>query len=460
MAASPDLLAVRFGTGRHPARRDPQSPDEMLNRLRGPDTVAARYPIDGFSVLFPLQTLVNDLSIVQRKNKGNPKGEEARLAKREVYKSERGRQIRMFARTTARWVESDDPLRERLTRFFADHFTTIGKAGILRRAVSLYVEDAIRPHVSGRFADLLRAAVLHPMMLVYLDQDRSAGPNSRMAEANPTRGLNENLAREVLELHTLGVDGPYTQEDVRQLAELLAGATVKRAEGFRFSLRQGEPGPETVLGVRYGGKKPSVEDIYAVLDDLAAHPATARHLARKLAVHFVSDTPPEDLVAAVAARFQQSDGDIPAVMEALMTHPAATSLPLSKAKQPFEFIATSLRALAVPGDHIVAAEERRVLQFLANPMARMGQRLENPTGPDGWPEDAAHWITPQGLAMRIDWALRVRRLTGNTLPDPEGFVDQALGSLASDRLRFAVGASEARTEAIGLVLASPEFQRR
>jgi uncharacterized protein (DUF1800 family) len=456
MSVENAIAAIRFGTGRNPSIPDPSGVDPLLSALAGADEMAARYPIDSFDVLYPLQREVRRLSREAKKDKKHP----AHAAKREIYKDERVRQVKNLRSSLARWVDTRDPLRERLTRFWADHFTTIGRGGLTRRAVSLHVEDAVRPNVAGRFADLLKAAVTHPMMLVYLDQARSVGPNSRVASAQPERGLNENLAREVLELHTLGVGDGYTQTDVRELAELFTGLTIHMNEGFRFNQRMAEPGAETVLGISYGDGRPALDDIHKVLDDLAVHPMTAKHIATKLVRHFISDTPSEDMVKAVETAFNESQGDLAATYRAMLGHSDALAGPLQKAKQPFDIVATSLRATGLTGSDITQVTPRDILRFVVNPMRRMGQTWEIPTGPDGWPEDEAHWITPQGLAARIQWAMAVGVVPGLKLPDPRAFLDDALGPLSTERLQFAVGAAESKSDGIGLVLASPNFQRR
>lgn len=220
--------------------------------------------------------------------------------------------------------------------------------GITRHLVAPYVEEAIRPHVTGRFSDMLRAVVTSPMMLIYLDQVQSMGPNSRAAQ-NRDRGLNENLAREMLELHTLGVSSAYDQTDVREFAELLTGLTYHPERGFNFRQQQAEPGPETVLGVSYGGSVPAnLDEVLDALEDLATHPDTARHIARKLAVHFVSEDPDADLVADLAQRFDASRGNLMAVVEGLLTHDAAWAPAFSNVRTPFDYMAAGMRALAVP----------------------------------------------------------------------------------------------------------------
>jgi uncharacterized protein (DUF1800 family) len=270
--------------------------------------------------------------------------------------------------------------------------------------------------------------------------------------------LNENLARELLELHTLGVSAGYGQADVRQLAELLTGLTLAPDEGFVFDKGRAEPGAETVLGVEYKGD--GVAPILQMLDDLAVRPETARHLAGKLAVHFVADVPEAGLVAALEATWIRTRGDLAAVTGVLLSHKSAWVPEAGKARQPFDFLVAALRALGVSADQIYGAEGKAFRRMVLDPLADMGQPLWQAPGPDGWPEAAADWITPQGLAARISWAIEVPERLVTPLPDPRDFVTKALGMRASARLVWAVSAAESVREGVGLTLAAPEFNRR
>jgi len=324
-----------------------------------------------------------------------------------------------------------------------------------------YAETVIRPHLAGRFEDMLIAAATSPLMLHYLDQNRSAGPGSRAAERRKrVSGLNENLAREVLELHTLGVDGPYSQADVRQLAELFTGLSVSLENGFVYRPVMAEPGSETVLGGTYGGGTPKLDQVLSALRDLARHPATARHIAWKLAVHFTSDTPEPALVSHLAARYRESGGELLPVYAALLEHPAAWEPVLANVKPPFSYVASACRALAVPEARIAGMKPSRTRRLLLTPLTQMGQRWEFSGGPDGWPEEDAAWITPQALAARLRWSMAAPQRLQQPLPDPRAFAGTALGRFANERVQFAAGAAETGAEAIGLVLSSPAFQRR
>lgn len=457
MAFDPILAAIRFGMGRHPDRPDPSDIEGLLNQVSAPDRIATRYPIPSFNDVLPDWEAIRAIKRDIRKTGERTDAHRAQV--KALQRKDGLRKAEMFRHAVARGLETEAPFRERLVRFWADHFTAKGRGGITRNNVSTYVEDAIRPHVAGSFAEMLKAAITHPIMLNYLDQSSSVGPNSSIARNNPKRGLNENLAREVLELHTLGVGAGYSQTDVTELAELFAGMLMS-PEGFKFMPGRGEPGPEIVLGKSYGARKPAARDIFAVLDDLAVHPETALHIARKLAVHFVSDDPDERMVADMAQAFARTDGDLMTLYGVMLDHTSAFARPLMKAKQPFDYMVSAMRALAVPGTVITELDLRDTRRGLQRPLALMGQPWELPVGPDGWPEDEAHWVTPQGLAARIQWALGLTEYFAETLPDPRELVERALGDLAGDRIRFAAKAAETRAEGVALVLVSPDFQKR
>ncbi|WP_456237878.1 DUF1800 domain-containing protein [Mangrovicoccus ximenensis] len=340
---------------------------------------------------------------------------------RTIRRAERQHWIEAIAATVARGIAAPDGFRERLVLFWADHFAAAGRGVFLRHRVDTFVEDAIRPHVAGRFADLLKAAALHPVMLQYLNQNSSVGPGSRLAENRPGRrfGLNENLGRELLELHTLGVGGQYGQQDVREMAELLAGLNITGEMEMVFQPNRAEPGAEHVLGFSSSPRRDRLQDILNALDYLALHPDTAAHLSRKLAVHFVSDTPGEDLVAAMAARYRDSGGDLMQVYEAMLSHPAAWAPELAKVKRPVDYVTSGLRALGADPQALPAAAKetpRQILRDLMHPMWFMGQRWGEPDGPNGWPEEGAAWITANALSERTKWALRAPSMPGVPRP--------------------------------------------
>ncbi len=460
MRFDPDLAEIRFGCGLSPVVARPASPAAMLAGLTGPDAMQARFPVEDFEAFLGRMAAAKSAREAWRDARGTPQEaglfEEVKRQRREAGAAN----LRWLGHTLLRQAHSGTAFRERLTAFWADHFTAHGKAGVIRRGTAPYVESAIRPHIAGRFADLLISAVTHPVMLDYLDQRMSMGPNSVRARKRGTGvGLNENLAREVLELHTLGVDGAYTQRDVRQLAGLFTGLSFSHETGFRFRRDFAEPGAETVLGVRYG-PEPGLGPIRAVLEDLAARPETAAHIARKLATHFVSDTPEPGLVAHLEARFLDTGGDLLAVYGALLEHPGAWDSAAPNVKWPIDYIGSALRALAVPPERIAALEHKQAQGLLYGPLRFMGQHWQEPVGPDGWPEADSNWVTPQSLSARIRWGMRAPGLLMPDLPDPRLFAEAALGTRLTPAVRFAASAAESKAEAIAIVLASPAFQRR
>lgn len=444
------LAAIRFGTGLSPGGPAPADAGTMLAEVAGVDNLAAAFPIETWTTRF---ATIGTWGPLRRARRDDDAAAEAfRVVNRQLAN---GYHIDML-QTLRRAAGAKVGFRERLTWFWASHFAIADGTGLLRRSVGSFHEEAIRPHIAGSFADLLKAAVTHPAMLAYLDQTSSIGPNS--VRGRRGGGLNENLAREVLELHTLGVGGGYGQDDVRQLAELLTGLTIAKDGTQAFQRNIAEPGAETVLTRSYGGETPNRHDIVAVLDDLSVHPSTARHLSGKIARHFIADTPPADLVDAMTADWTRTDGDLTAVYATMLDHPAAWDPVLRKVRQPLDMMAAALRVTGT-ADRLTPDRMRILRETLTEPVARMGQPWLRPPGPDGWPEEAGAWITPQGLAARLDW---IAMLAGSLdpAPDPRAFVDLALGPLASARTRFAADAAEDRAAGVALILSSPEFQRR
>jgi len=460
MQFDPQLAEIRFGCGLSPVIAPPVSVAQMLDSLNAPDTITQRFPVETFEIF--QNRVAEDIRLRKplRANRDSPEALAAFKGRRMLNQQARIAQVAWLGQHFNRWTWTDAPLRERLVHFWADHFTATGKAGVARRAATPYVESAIRPRVAGLFEDLLLATVLHPLMIHYLDQERSIGPASpRALRGGNVSGLNENLAREVLELHTLGVGGPYTQTDVIQLAELFTGVTTGDPMRMKFRKDMAEPGAEKVLGIAYGGGKARLRDVEAVLRDLARHPATARHLAGKLAVHFVSDTPDPALVEALAARYMETGGDLGAVMAALLEHPAAWTPARVNVKQGFRFMASAFRALALPPETLAALDEKTARRLLVIPLAQMGHAWEKPAGPDGLPEEDSAWIAPQSIAARLQWAIAVPQRLLPALPDPRDFVGHALGDAIPPAVQFAADAAESRGDGIGLILASPSFQR-
>jgi uncharacterized protein (DUF1800 family) len=449
MIDTPTLAAFRFGYGLPYANTS--SPKAMLSALAGTDDMAVQHPTMGLAEALPLMARAFEARKMARKDK--MLGDEYKSAIRAVTVAAEADIRAQFARA----LDAQDGFRERLVAFWADHFTTKARSAIERGLPGTMIHDAIRPHISGRFADILIAATLHPAMLSFLDQSASTGPNSLVGQRRK-RGLNENLARELLELHSLGVGASYSQTDVRQMALLLTGLESNPLKGFQFHTNRAEPGAEVVLGKPYGGE--GIAPIKAALTDLALRPETAAHIANKLAVHFVADQPNPELVAAMTRAYLDSGGDLQMVYAAMLDHPAAWAPERVKARQPVEFVLAALRAFGMTGTALRRMGRGQFLRMVLRPMRLMGQEWQQPIGPDGWPEEASAWITPQGLGARITWAMEVPGRLMTPMPDPVAFARTALGSAADERLLWAAARAESKREGVGLVLASPAFNRR
>ncbi len=451
------LAAIRFGYGFKNATPEIRDVAQLLAQLQGPDTALLAFPRPDYTERRRIYKHYRKQ--VRRAKKAGKKADKA--LRQDVQKAKKARKhlvVNDIHARFARAISSDAGFRERLAIFWSDHFTVAPKGQWPQILYGDMMDAAIRPHLAGNFLDLLLAAVLHPSMLIYLDQTKSYGPNSPRGMARQL-GLNENLARELLELHTMGVGGAYGQKDVRQLAELLTGI-VATGHGMEFHEKRAEPGAETVLGKTYGSDaEASFADIRQFFHDISRHPDTAAHIARKLAVHFVADDPPEELVLRMQQAYLDSGAELMAVYQAMLEHPAAWGALGGKVKQPFGFVVSGLRALDISRNTLENMGVSGTRRMMSIPIASMGQSMLRAPGPNGWPEEAEAWITPQGIAARLQWALVVSATYGAER-DPRDFVQMALRDAAGETLQFAAGAAENRIEGLALVLASPEFNRR
>jgi uncharacterized protein (DUF1800 family) len=344
---------------------------------------------------------------------------------------------------------------ERLVVFWSNHFCiSASKGDPARMWAGSFEREAIRPHVLGRFADMVRAVEQHPAMLFFLDNQQSIGPESR-AGKNQKRGLNENLAREIMELHTLGVGGGYTQADVTSLARIITGWTFAGRDGkigppgsFVFNANAHEPGPQQLLGKVY--EDSGVTQGEAALADIARHPSTAKFVALKLSQHFVADAPPPALLARLEGVFKKTDGDLKAVALALLESNEAWQAPVVKMRTPYEYLIATGRLLArIPEDPG---------RYFAGLQA-LGQPLWTPPGPNGFPDSNAAWAVPEGMKLRLDLAAQVSARIPDSL-DPRELLDIVAGEAASAETRQTIARAETRQQALALLLMSPEFQRR
>ena len=347
---------------------------------------------------------------------------------------------------------TDAPFVERLVLFWSNHFAVSAAKGAVRGLAGAFEREAIRPHVLGRFGDMLKAVAQHPAMLIYLDNAQSVGPGSEVGKRR-ARGLNENLAREILELHTLGVDGGYTQADVQGLARLLTGWTVGQLDlpqtvpgKFFFAGPRHEPGGATVLGRSYG--QGGIREGEAVLGDLARHPATARHIARKLGRHFVAESPPPALTARLEDVFRQSDGDLSAMARALASAPEAWAAPQVKVVPPYDFLVALWRGFA-------PFEPPLLVNRLGT---ALGQPMWAPSSPKGWPDEDDAWTSPAAIRERLRIAEVATRKAA--FADPRALAEDLLGGVLGEETRSAVARAETREQGLELIAMSPEFLRR
>lgn len=358
---------------------------------------------------------------------------------------------RLFRAEQEAWLAhlltTEAPFHDRLTAFWLNHFTVAQRGGFgVVTGFSAFLRETVRPRVTGRFADLLVAVGKAPSMLFYLDQVASVGPNSTFGRRSG-RGLNENLARELLELHTLSPAGGYTQRDVVELARLMSGWGVERnAPPFDtvFRLANHEPGEKEVLGQAWAAGPDSYE---AVLRRLAAHPATLRNLAVRLVRHFITDTLAEADVARIEAVLRETDGDLGAAARALFRLPSASAPSLGKLRPPGEYVVAIARAGG-------ATDPRPVL----GAMAALGQPLWNAPQPNGWADVAQAWVGPEQVMLRLDIAYEA----AGRFPrrDARDMAEEILGPLLRPATREAVRRAGSARDAMALLFASPEMQRR
>ncbi|KYG24255.1 hypothetical protein SE92_31640 [Bradyrhizobium sp. AT1] len=339
---------------------------------------------------------------------------------------------------------------ERLVWFWSNHFCI--SANKIQSMSGAYEREAVRANALGRFVDLLLAVEGHPAMLFYLDNLESMGANST-AGINRNRGLNENIAREIMELHTLGVRTGYAQDDVISFANVMTGWTLvppgadpQHGGEFTFNPRLHEPGGQTVLGKRY--EQDDVEQGRAVLRDLAAHPATATHVATKLARHFVADEPPPVLVEQMAKSFRDTEGDLKQVAIAMVSSDEAWRAPPSKLKRPSEWVVGMVRAIGITQvDPVLYTGGQQLL----------GEPLWRPSAPTGYPDDEASWI--DGVGRRLDVANNfAERVSG--MADPQAIIEDVFASQIASEVKQAVGRAESRQQALALLFMSADFQRR
>lgn len=434
MTLTPTIASIRFGYGPRPGEPLPGDARAWLRgQILGPDPLANG---PGTTAAEGLLALHEDA--LDRRGKLKPD------RVRRIYAAE-------TKAITDHMVDTTMPFRERLVWFWFNHFTVSLTRPFVAALLGDYVRTAIRPHVTGRFEDMVLAVMRHPAMLMYLDNVASIGPDSPIGRRRH-RGLNENLGRECMELHTVTPASGYTQADVTNFSKILTGWGVspparlaRGAPAFRYLPAAHEPGTPELLGHRF---PPGEEGGVAALRFLANHPATYLSLATRLARHFIADDPPREAVERLTRVLADTRGDLKAVSLALIDEPGAAR-PLTKLRSPADYVISATRALALP-------PARRYPMMYA--MKALGEPIFAAPLPNGWPDTAADWASGDAMMRRVDWAYDLSARAGRH--DPLAVAEAVLGPGLSATTREAVARAGSRREGLTLLLASPEFLRR
>lgn len=464
------IATNRFGLGARPGELSAVGSDPrgwlkaQIRKVQPPSDEIAALP-SGPSILeefFEQREVRQEL----KKAQAGKQNEAAAKLAQSVKKTLAPRYLDQAAARIRMAVNTQTSFHERLVQFWTNHFAVSVDKPICLGLAGALENEAVRPHVTGRFADLLLAVEQHPAMIAYLDNQYSVGPNSRLAQMAARRrrqtsgrkiDINENLAREILELHTLGVHGGYTQADVTTFARVLSGWSIGGGRGilaggkpghFYFRDNLHEPGSQTLLGKTY--RQGGIDQPKAVLADLARHPSTARFLATKLVRHFIADDPPADCVERVSRAYLDADGHLPAAYSALIDCEAAWNPAPAKFKTPQDYVYSVYRGL-----DLTPAQPRALLA----PFELLGQRPYSPGSPAGWPDRADDWDGSDALMKRIEWAVALGDRAGTAYP-PLQVADRTLGPLASEHTLDSVRRAPSGSQGLALLLLSPEFQRR
>jgi uncharacterized protein (DUF1800 family) len=460
----PEIAVLRFGLGARPgeiaaAASDPR--EWLRAQTRGAAPLAAAIALAPSDEIYAAVIAAREeRKEAKRQGEGDADIEAAAMALREAYQPHYRAQVLARVQSAA---ATERPFSERLVHFWGNHFAVSADKGAIHGLAGTLENEAIRPHVNGRFVDMLMAVEQHPAMIAFLDNQTSVGADSPAARLaayrQPKRrfGINENLAREILELHTLGVDGGYSQADVTSFAQIITGWSIGGGEGrfaggpagqFYFRGELHEPGPKIFLYKRYAQEGRLQGE--AVLADLARHPSTARFIATKLARHFIADDPPAAAVERLTRAYLKSEGDLLKVYAALIDAPESWEPTQRKFKTPEDFVFSTLRALEVVPQK--PEEVIRAFDFL-------GQRQYTPGSPAGWADTAGSWDGSDALMHRVLFAARIaERYEGGA--SPVEVASAALGGFARPETLTALRRATSAGQALALLLMSPEFQRR
>ena len=455
------IAAQRFGLGARPGEIEAASPNPkrwLLDQLAS--SVDQPTPLDdgppfrtGGDLVLDLLQYRNEQKMARQQAASSP-GTPAPDPVKMFFKTRASQFTREMEARFALGFTTEKPFAERLVWFWSNHFAVSALNPAAITFIGAFEREAIRPNIAGKFEDMVLASTRHPAMQLYLDNAQSIGPDS-LAGKFSGKGLNENLGRELMELHTLGVDGGYTQADVIALAKILTGWSIDRdggTTGFRYYPARHEPGDIVLRGKTYsGGEDAGIQ----ALKDLARDPATARHIARKFAAHFVADDPPAASVARLERNFLQTGGDLHALAETLVDDPEAWKPAQTKMRRPVEYSTAALRMLAWPHD----GDREKQVKSVMGATRLMGEFPLAAPSPKGWPDNADAWSGPDALLNRIEWAKELGARVPSSV-DPMMLADAGLGPLLKPDTRAAIESANAPGDAVALLVSSPEFQRR
>jgi uncharacterized protein (DUF1800 family) len=445
------VAGTRFGLGLKPgeAERIGSLPQNWLTlQIRAPQTIS-----NGFGALpssaQTMQYLLKARKDIKEQGAGDKRDAQKMLREdvKGFYLSELRARIDLASTT-------DTPFYERLVDFWSNHFAVSVKKGQVAGLAGAYEREAIRPHVTGRFEDMLLAVAHHPAMLLYLDNAQSIGPDS-VAGRRRDKGLNENLAREILELHTLGVNGGYTQADVTSFAKVITGWGIgglndDNPGAFYFAPRRHEPGTQSIMGRPYddNGEAQGV----AVLRDLAASPATAGHIGAKLARHFIADDPPPDAVARLSQVFLDTGGDLPALYGVLADLPEAWDVRSHpKIKSSYDLVISAMRASGRSGEPYI--------DYCLKSLKFLGDAPFTANSPAGLPDTAQDIAGPEAMIRRVEWA-QMAAVKLEPAQSPMELAALAVGPALGNATRSAILSAGNPREATAILFGSPEFQKR
>jgi uncharacterized protein (DUF1800 family) len=466
-----EIAVLRFGLGARPgdlAAAADQPRAWLMSQIRGPAPLAVNSPLAPSDQIFAGLMKARDerRKMEQASRAESADAKEVFNAIREAYQPHYRAQVLARAQSAALTTR---PFAERLVHFWANHFAVSADKGVVYGLAGTLENEAIRPHVAGRFVDLLTAVEQHPAMIAFLDNQYSVGEDSTTARfasrfrSDDSRqlkrrfGINENLAREILELHTLGVNGGYSQADVTSFAQIITGWSVGGGNGrlaggvpgrFYFRDNLHEPGSKVFHGKTYTEEGQRQGE--AVLADLAHRPETAKFIATKLVRHFIADDPPPAAVDRVSRAFLRSGGDLPQVYAALIESPESWDANPRKFKTPEDFVFSTLRAL-----NVSPAQPEEVIRTFD----LLGQRQYTPGSPAGWPDTSKSWDGSDALMHRVLWASRVGAKYESGV-EPKDLAAASLGGYARPETLSALRRAATSGQAVALLLMSPEFQRR